>query len=124
MDVTALSLFSRTRTSTRPSASPPTAFVFLPLISAARAVTAANKKRTARRKRMILSSRGKQFLRQTERCRILHLLCLAQAAGGGRQESDRSPVLHFPFIHPWRLPGVRSPMSEIQNPTARTRVVR
>src|SRR5271169_161407 len=38
--------------------------------------------------------------------------------------SERGPVLHFSFIHPWRLPGVRSPMSEIQNPTARTRVVR
>ena len=33
-------------------------------------------------------------------------------------------VLHFSFTHPWRLPGVRSPMSETTMPTARTRVVR
>jgi nitroimidazol reductase NimA-like FMN-containing flavoprotein (pyridoxamine 5'-phosphate oxidase superfamily) len=34
------------------------------------------------------------------------------------------PVLHFPFDHPWRLPGVRSPMSEPYTPTPRTRLVR
>jgi uncharacterized protein len=32
--------------------------------------------------------------------------------------------VHFLFTHPWRLPGVRSSMSETQMPTARTRVVR
>jgi len=36
----------------------------------------------------------------------------------------RSSVLHFSFTHPWRLPGVRSPMSESYPPTPRTRVVR
>src|SRR6202795_4239558 len=34
------------------------------------------------------------------------------------------PVLHFPFNHPWRLPGVRSPMSQPYTPTPRTRLVR
>jgi nitroimidazol reductase NimA-like FMN-containing flavoprotein (pyridoxamine 5'-phosphate oxidase superfamily) len=34
------------------------------------------------------------------------------------------PVLHFPFHHPWRLPGVRSPMSQPYTPTPRTRLVR
>ena len=33
-------------------------------------------------------------------------------------------VVHFSFTHPWRLPGARSPMSETQIPTPRTRVVR
>ena len=38
-------------------------------------------------------------------------------------ESGR-PVIHFPFTHPWRLPGVCSQMSDTQTPGARTRVVR
>src|SRR5215469_2030023 len=33
-------------------------------------------------------------------------------------------MLHSPFNHPWRLPGVRSPMAEAQSPSTRTRVVR
>jgi len=33
-------------------------------------------------------------------------------------------VLHFLFTHPWRLPGVRSPMSQPYTPTPRTRLVR
>lgn len=33
-------------------------------------------------------------------------------------------MLNFLFIHPWRLPGVRSLMPEMPMPTARTRVVR
>src|SRR6202035_4241798 len=36
----------------------------------------------------------------------------------------RRSVLHFAFTHPWRLPGVRSPMPETEMPTTRTRVVR
>src|SRR5271168_5132993 len=35
-----------------------------------------------------------------------------------------APVLHFAFTHPWRLAGVRSPMSQPYAPTPRTRVVR
>jgi nitroimidazol reductase NimA-like FMN-containing flavoprotein (pyridoxamine 5'-phosphate oxidase superfamily) len=33
-------------------------------------------------------------------------------------------LLHFSFTHPWRLPGVRFPMSEPYTPTPRTRLVR
>src|SRR5579872_3388044 len=33
-------------------------------------------------------------------------------------------MLHFSFIHPWRLPGVRSPMPDSYTPTPRTRLVR
>jgi uncharacterized protein len=33
-------------------------------------------------------------------------------------------MLHFSFIHPWRLPGVRLFMSQSEMPTERTRVVR
>src|ERR1035437_9037000 len=51
-------------------------------------------------------------------------ICLGGDIRGPRSKLRYlSPVLHFPFIL-WRLPGVRSPMSESQMPTARTRVVR
>ena len=46
---------------------------------------------------------------------------------GCAEAAAREPkpvVLHFVFTHPWRLPGVRSLMSQPYTPTPRTRLVR
>jgi len=50
-----------------------------------------------------------------------HLFAYAECGLPGR---TRGPMLHSLFTHPWRLPGVLSPMSEAQTPTTRTRVAR
>jgi uncharacterized protein len=38
--------------------------------------------------------------------------------------SERGAMLHFLFVHPWRLPELFPTMSELPIPTTRTRVVR